>query len=61
MDKETLTCVMNHQEEISSKHKPGEFSVSSKTLSGGALEIFFIEQVQGASLVVQWLRICLAV
>ena len=53
--------MVNHQEEISSKHKPGEFSVSSKTLSDGALEIFFIEQVQGAALLVHWLRICLAV
>ena len=60
-DKETLTCVMNRQEEISSKHKPGEFSVSFETLSGGALEIFFVEHVQGASLLIQWLSICLPV
>ena len=52
---------MNRQEEISSKHKPGEFSVSSETLSGGALEIFFVEHVQGASLLIQWLSICLPV
>ncbi|XP_040097561.1 WW domain-binding protein 11-like [Oryx dammah] len=30
-DKETLTCVVNRQEEISSKHKPGEFSVKNLT------------------------------